>query len=244
MPAAYSYGSNQCRFCSSTEAVEIETELCLQCRLLMQKPAESLVVSVPPQSAEQARKSQLVAEHEMKEILSVSQIPCDAAYTAVDAMLTEVVRDKDAAKAMQKQVTGPLYQVIGVVGTWFRPWIAARESAETHLKKLMGDYRLARAEAEASARETAAAAASANDSATMVQALATAADAAQRPESAATVRYVWRVERIATDMLPAEWWCPDVARIEQVAKDQGGDPEPPVIPGVVFKREAIIGAKR
>ena len=195
-----------------------------------------------PQSAQSAAASQRTAEVELKQILSITEVSSPETYAVLDSILTDVVRDKDAAERMRKQATDPLYEALRTIGEWFRPWIQARKNAEERLKILMGRYRVAQAQVATAARQEAADAAMVGDSSRMLDALEVAA--AVPPEGRATVSFRWAVKRIAADLLPDEWWAPDMARIEEFARAAGTSEDPPVIPGVIFEREARIGARR
>lgn len=164
-------------------------------------------------------------------------------YTQVDAWLSEVVRKKDAALAMRRTATGPAYKGIKIVEGWFAPVISALETTERRLKGHMGAYRVAQHRVEQEARELAAQMATAGDGVALGAALTVAADAAVAPMGRATAALSWEVDRIIPDLLPAEWWMPNEAAIAQFAKAHRGD-GPPVVPGVVFKQIAKIGARR
>ena len=59
------------------------------------------------------------------------------------------------------------------------------------------------------------------------------------------MRAVWRVKRIAEDLLPREWLCADAKKIEAYARgfDPAGDPNG-TVPGVIFELDATVTAKR
>ncbi len=178
--------------------------------------------------------------------LAVSALKVTDADTLAlaDALLTDVVTRKDAAVAMRKRATGPMYAAVREIETWFRPLVIALETAERHLKDLVGAYRLEQHDRARAARELAAAAAEQHDASALIEALTVADDAAAPDGARATTRYAWQVKRIAEDLLPDEWWTPDTTRIDAVAKAAAGDGDAPVIPGVVFERVAIVGARR
>jgi hypothetical protein len=163
-------------------------------------------------------------------------------YEFADAILTDVVRKKDAVVAMRKSATGPLYGVIRTVEGWFKPVVSALEASERHLKSAMGAWRLELDTRERAAREAAAVAAESGDAGAMLEAI-NAANAASPDavDGRATVRFTWVIKRIAEDLLPDEWWTPDVARISALAE---GDGEPPVIPGVIWEKVPHVGARR
>jgi len=202
--------------------------------------AAPLTITLPPDVRELAA---LQREAEA-DAAALATLDVDTAAADVDAFLTDVVTRKDAALAMRKRVTGPAYQIAREVEGWFRPLVAALEGAERHLKGLLGKQRLAALAAEREARELAAAAAEAGDAETLLTALEVAAEAGARDDARATTRYAWIVKRIVEDLLPDEYWCPDAEKIGAVAKAADGAGDAPVIPGVVFERVAIVGARR
>jgi hypothetical protein len=200
----------------------------------------SLAISLPPDVRELATL-QANAEADAH---ALAALDATAELADLDAFLTDVVTRKDAAVAMRQRVVGPAKTIVREVESWFRPLVQALESAERHLKGVIGAKRLAAANAEREARELAAKAADQGDADALLGALAVASAAGAKDEARATTRFVWRVKRITADMLPDEWWCPDEARIAKFAADAPGDGDAPVIPGVVFEREAIVGARR
>jgi hypothetical protein len=165
-------------------------------------------------------------------------------YTFADALLTDVVRKKDAVIAMRKQATTPLYQVLRTVEGWFRPVVQALETSETTLKQAMGAYRVEQANAERLARAAAADAAEAGDAERLLLALTTASAISAPIESRASVTIKWVVAAVDVDALPREFLCPDMGKINAAAFAALGEDNPPVIPGVVFEKTARIGARR
>ena len=202
----------------------------------------AITVAVP-HTAEEARVLQSTAEAELLQIQTLKSIQSPEMYTDVDELLTHVVQDKDAAVAMRQSATGPLRTVVSTIEGWFRPWVRAREAAEKHLKGLMSSYNVERVRAEREARLLAAQAAQAGDAQGMLDALAVVGEVAGASVGGARVSFKWIVERINPDLLPDEWWIPNMAAIEAAAREAGGSEEPPIIPGVIFKRDASIGAK-
>jgi hypothetical protein len=203
---------------------------------------DSYTVTLPPDVRELA-KLQREAEDDAAALACVDV--ADAVSLAdADAFLTDVVRRKDAAVAMRKRATGPLYTAVKEIKSWFRPWTAALEGAEVHLKSVIGAYRMRQLDTERQARELAAQAAQQRDPEALVTALTVAADAGAKDGARATTRYAWKVARVIPDLLMDEWWCPDMDKINAFAKAAPGDGDAPVIPGVLFEREAIVGARR
>ncbi len=201
----------------------------------------SLAVALPPDVRELAAL-QRAAEADLVTYADPNLGALDV--SDLDVLLTDTVRRKDAAVAMRKRVTGPAYAIAHEVEGWFRPLVTALEGAERHLKALVGAKRLATLETERAARELAAVAADEGDAGTLLEALAVAGDAAAPDGARATTRYAWIVKRIAEDLVPDEYWCVDVAKIGAIAKAADGSGDAPVIPGVVFERVALVGARR
>jgi hypothetical protein len=201
-----------------------------------------LAVSVPTNARDVAALQRQTESD--AEAIALVEVTDEESYAFADALLTDIVQRKDAATKMRGEATGPLYQVIRTVEGWFRPLLDSCTGAEKHLKQVMGTYRLEQARLEKEARELAAAAADAGDGDTMIEALTVAAEAGAKPAGArATTKFGWKVKRIAEDLLPDEWWTPDTARLDALAKAHKGD-DPPIVLGVTFDRVAQIGAKR
>jgi hypothetical protein len=165
-------------------------------------------------------------------------------YTIADEILTDLVRRKDAAIAMRKEATGPMYTAARVIESWFKPLVSTLESCETHVKRAMGGYRLAQEARERYARELAARAAETNAPAEdLITALTRAADAGTAPAGRATVRMVWRVKVVDFERLPREYTMPNMKAIEAFAREHAGE-DAPELAGVTFERGTIMGARR
>lgn len=199
----------------------------------------SFAVTVPASATEVA-----TLQREAESLVpSVERLTIESTddYSTADGLLTELVRRKDAAIAMRKRATGPLKEAAREIESWFRPLTQALERCESHLKAELGRWRLDEDARALAARDAATAAAQTGDVDAMHAALDVATEAPAAGRS--TVRYRWVVKRIVRDMLLPEWLVPDEKRIAKLAREHRGD-EPPVVPGVVFEREAIVGARR
>lgn len=193
--------------------------------------------------------AEIVAEHDqdrvtLAELARAPEITDEAALVAADGMLTEIVRLKDDLVSRRQAAVKPTKQLVAEVESWFRPYIKDVEAAEDALKKTIGAYRTRKAN---EGRRQLLAARAASDEGRTDDALAhvQASQAIAAPDAArAGTRFAWEVKRIAPDLLPDEWWTPDVERINTVAEEAGSSDEPPVIPGVIFERVAIVSAKR
>lgn len=214
--------------------------------------SRALTVTVPTSAADVARM-QREAETELVPLCKAFTISTPEEYEAADAILSDVVRQKDAAIAMRKTATAPMYEAVRTVEGWFRPLVKALESCESSLKGGMGAWRVEIARLESAKREAAAVAAETGDAAGLVEALtdATAAGAAKVTEARATVSLVWTAVRVNPALVshellaafaadhPAElqaWFT----KRESANKSDA----PAIIPGVTFERKAKIGAKR
>jgi hypothetical protein len=205
--------------------------------------AHDVTIAIPTSAADVAAL-QREAESDAPAIKAITVNDADE-YAFADAILTDVVRKKDAIVAMRKSATVPLYGVIRTIESWFKPVVSTLEAGEASLKRAMGSWRLACADAERAAREAAAVAAESGDAGALVEALQVATAIQAAPAAGrATTRFVWAVKRIAADLVPSDWLVPDVARIEALAKATPGDGPAPVVPGVIFERVAQIGARR
>ena len=193
-------------------------------------------------AAEVSKRTQEITS-ELPIYLAVDVTDADELATA-DAMLTELVRWKDASLEMRSNATGPLYKIVKQVEAWFRPLVKASDDAERHLKSKIGAFKVQLFEAQHAAQAAAVAAAQKQDTSTVVEALNASTALATASETHSTARMRWTVKRINPDLLPDEYWTPDTARIDAVAAAADGAGDAPVIPGVVFERMALVGAKR
>lgn len=200
--------------------------------------SEVMTLALPHTAADVATL-QRAAETEVAEYVEFT-IETPEEFAAVDAALTDVVHRLDAVAAMQKSALAPLGALESVIRGWFRPVIEALQKTQTRYKGTMGAYELERRKREREARDAAAQAASTGGD--IVGPLTTASALAERT-GRATARVVWKVERIVRDLLPAEYLTPDEKKIAAVARAHAGD-DPPVIPGVVFRQDVQIGARR
>lgn len=171
-------------------------------------------------------------------------------YAIIDSGLQRLARAYDAWIASRQATVGAMRKVVAAVEGEFRPGVKALESAIGACKNAIGTYKLAEAEREREARAAALAAAQTGDAEELTRALteASAAGAGVHATGTATVATRWVIERIADDLLPEAYWMRvhNGAAIDAEIERQGGltNEDAPVIPGVVFKREARVGARR
>lgn len=171
-------------------------------------------------------------------------------YAIVDSGLQRLARALDQWVAKRQATVGAMRKVVSSVEGEFRPGVKALEAAMSACKAAMGAFKIAEAEREREARAKALEAAQTGDAEALTEALTDASVAASGAHATgtATVATRWVIERIADDLLPAQYWkrVHDDAAIAAEIERQGGlsGDEPPVIPGVIFKREARVGARR
>jgi len=203
---------------------------------------DAITLHVPP-----SKDDLLVVEEssaELETLLAEVEITDDDTYGVADELMTNAVQLLDATKELRGSITGPVYKKIKEVEALFKPHIVRLEGVVIGFKKKVGDYRLQLAQAEAEARAQAQQAAETGNPEALVEALNDADALAKAPaDTGAKVAIRWRVKRVNPEMLPDEWWCPDEARIQEVAvTHKGGVDDPPVIPGVVFEPVPVVSA--
>ncbi len=208
-------------------------------------PAPGPLTAVVPSHAGQIATLQAEAEGDLAELAEADfRVDSDEAYTTADALLTSVVRRKDAVKAMLREATKPLADAEAAVRAWFAPVLEVLATLETALKGQMGDYTIAKAELARAERARALEAAKTGDVDTLNEALTTVAESAEVKDlGRATQRLIWVPGAIDPNELPAAYFQPNRTLIEQVGKAHKGD-DPPPIPGVVWERKAITGGRR
>lgn len=162
----------------------------------------------------------------------------DQAFAA--ELLLEVKARHTALDEKRKTITGPMNVALRNVNGLFKPALDALLGCERELKGHITGY-LARKEAANRAALAAAAASATEEQAT--QAMAIVSESA--PMAGVRVSKVWVFEVINVDLVPAEYWSVDMAKImeamrESIARD--GEPEP--IPGVRFSQEDRLAASR
>jgi len=203
------------------------------------------VAIVVPPTLTAARVAEIRKEAESDAELFGSMVVDDEdSYTIADSCLTIAVNRRDALVAARKDFLAPVKAEVNRVEALVRTATKVDDVTVLHLKREIGAFRVAQAQAQEDARRLAQDAAREGDADTLHTALAIADSAAEAPTGRATCRFVWRVKRIAEDLLPSEYFVPDRARIDAEAKAWGGGEDPPVIPGVVFERVAQIGVRR
>lgn len=215
-------------------------------------PAQALQV-VTAQVVEDNERARLAIELAAKQrgleadaqpsALAAITVEDEGDYAVVTELRASVRSAKDELVTLRQSAAQPWKRVATTIEAMFRPAIRAAETIEADFRGKLEAFQLAKVQREREARELATQAAQSGDSATMLAALTESAALAQATPDGGAVRLQWVVERIVQDLLPDEWWTPDTAKIEAVAKAHKGD-EPPVIPGVVFKQAASVAVRR
>jgi hypothetical protein len=158
--------------------------------------------------------------------------------------LRGVVRQKDAAETIRAAMLKPVKETTATINALLKPAIDTWAACETRLKRLIGDYQLAKEAERRKQLAAAAEAAQARNPEALTTALVAAQDAAPTKIEGVGVRAKW-VARIASPALvPYEWCTPDVKRIEKLARETPPDQQPTPIPGVVYELDATVSALR
>lgn len=182
------------------------------------------------------------------EAAAVSKITIDTEEDEQEAgaRLVEVKRlGKDLADLIA-QAKRPFLDVTQAVDKLTKPGrddIAALTKA---LTDVIGKYRVQLATQRSKALEAARDAAVERDTKAITTALNEAQDATPQKLDNLGVKLVWKVKRIAEDLVPRDWCIPDEKRITAHAKQYRGTPDDPPapIPGVIFELEAETRVSR
>lgn len=161
------------------------------------------------------------------------------------AVLRDIVREKDAIEALLARWLAPVKAQENQIKAAFKPALDAKVASERKLKDLIGAWQLAKKAERRKALAAATAAAQARNPEAIATALVAASAAAPRKLEGVGVRAVWKVKRIAEDLLTREWLCPDEKKIAAYARAFDPDKDPNgTVPGVVFELDASVSAKR
>lgn len=204
--------------------------------------ATALALSVPVSvDALAAQQREAEAELQVYRVLAVDDAE---QYAFADALLGEVSRKIDAATAVRKAATGPIYAGIRQVEAWFRPLLDALGASQQTLKQIMGSYRITQEALARAERERATAAITAGDSVATVAALTAAVQAEARPVGARSpVVMRWAPVIVDADAVPRAYVLIDVAALEKLGRENRNGPAP-VVSGIDWERVADVSAKR
>jgi len=152
-------------------------------------------------------------------------------------VLQEVKQKTKALEEKRKKITGPLNTALKEVNELFRPVKTALEEGEKILKEKIVAYVEERDARNDKALEAAAVAETSEEA---EEALAEVEETEAAP--GVSIRYVWKFEIRAPDMVPYEFLCPDVEKISEHVKQSQGEPE--AISGVRFFKKAITTSRK
>jgi hypothetical protein len=209
-------------------------------------PALSVAYDKPAIEAQLATVLRETGELDTFEITS----PEIAAIVLQD--LQDKLRLKDLTTEIRDSFCKPIRKVANdLAATLFNPTIKAFEAYEEKAKLKLGAFELAQDEKRRALTSVAAEAAVANMVGAMTTALQAANSIALSKPAGASFTFTWRVKRLEPQLMLGysvgveQYWSPDMSKIEAEAERQGThSEEPPVIPGVIFEREASVAVRR
>ena len=187
-------------------------------------------------------RSGAAAKVELADVLAF-EVADDLSAEVAGEYLRETLKKKDASAAMLRAATKPLNEHLKIVRGWFAPTIADLERVETLLKGKLSSYLAAKRAEATKALAAATAAVQRHDAPALTAALQVANAPTVKLEGFST-REVWRATVIAEDLLPREYLCPDVAKLNAVTRACPADRTPSPIPGVKFEKSSIETQRR
>lgn len=149
----------------------------------------------------------------------------------------------DGVSAKKKETLAPLKEAEKRINDLFKPLLDKGAALTSAIRKMLTDYELAKRDAQRKALEEAAQAASSPEPKALLEALEKVEEAAPTQLDGTSFTRKWVVKRIAEDLLPDEYWTPDVKKIEAIGKAHKGD-TPPVVPGVIWAEELSSRVRR
>lgn len=183
---------------------------------------------------------QATTEHES---LANQSIDNDQEASDANDYLRDWLQKLDGVTAKKKETLAPLKEAEKRINELFKPLLDKGAALTSGIRKMLTDYELAKRAAQRKALEEAAVAASSPEPEALLEALEKVEEAAPTQLDGTSFTRKWIVKRIAEDMLPDEYWTPDVKKIEAVGKAHKSD-SPPVIPGVIFIEELSSRVRR
>jgi hypothetical protein len=179
------------------------------------------------------------------EIAASYQVTDEATEAQANALLRLLLTEKDAIEEQRTSVTKPINGVLRTINGWFKPLSEVIAIAEANLKKAIGDYVVAQRQLQAASYQSAAAAHALGHHDEARDALAVASSTDTKAPAGTNVREVWKVKRIAVDLLTLDWILPNEAKINKYARDYPIDQDPNgTVPGVIFEREPVVSVRR
>jgi hypothetical protein len=192
--------------------------------------------------ANSAAQLQREIEVDVPPILEIDALETAEDYSFADGLLSDIARKYDAAEAMRKRAVDPLNAARSEINGWFKPLTDTAQEAMTHLKQIMARYLVATESAQEEAAEAQQLALQTGDAASLNAATAVLTE--PPPVARATSRFCWRVERYVKELMLLEDLLPDESKMNRLAREAGDSEQPPVRPGVIFTRDAVVGARR
>lgn len=190
----------------------------------------------PEQRAKETASTELtLVRSELAELEGWS-IATDDDQTFAANMLRNVKARHKLLEATRTDITKPMNAALKAVNDLFRAPRGELEAVEKLLKSKIAAFVAAKVESNRAALE---AARTADTVEAATEALATVSDT--KAPKGVSVRHVWKVNSAAVEALPREFLIVDVAALEAYARKF--EAVPPEIPGVTWKREAIVSSR-
>lgn len=202
------------------------------------RPIKLTVPSIEPVAETRRKEAEALAAELSAEPLVISD---DAGAEAVGEVIQELGAHKAELTRMAKALTDPINEALKQARALFQPAIKAIEVPERALRDALGAYRVRQFEAAESVREAATQAAESGDVEALHTALAIVAPTTA--DAATTTVFRWAVDRIDEAAMTRDWLTADVAKLNALCRMTSGQEEIEPVPGVTFKREAIVRRK-
>lgn len=175
--------------------------------------------------------------------LTGQSIDNDQEAADANEYLRDWLQKLDGVSAKKKETLAPLKEAEKRINELFKPLLDKGAALTSAIRKMLTDYELAKRDAQRKALAAAAEAASAEEPTQLLEKLQEAEEAAPTQLEGTSFIRKWVVKRIAEDLLPDEYWTPDVKKIEAIGKAHKGD-TPPVVPGVIWSEELSSRVRR
>lgn len=176
--------------------------------------------------------------------LATVKVADEDSYQAADKLLLSVLEEKDGLEAVRVAGPGALGAIARRLNAKFKPLSDLLETAEKHLKRQIGEFKLAQQAQQAVNYREAAAAHIVGDHTAASTHLAVASAAQTTTAKGTSVKGKWIVASIDAKAVPVEWKIPDEKRIAAHARNTPADVEPVPIEGVVFIQDVSVSKRR
>lgn len=190
-------------------------------------------------------KLELQKEAAAIELKSLEGCEINTEEDAIEAneYLKARMREADAIEAIRKAAVAPLNAEHDRIQGMCNPVLGIYKQISKTVKAALGSFALAQAEEQRRALAEVARVAQEPTPDALTEALAVVDDTAPTKLEGTSTRAVWKVKRVAQDLLPEAYKMPDHAKIEAFARACSPE-KPPIIPGVVFELEAVVTVRR